>query len=285
MSGVKKSFLTVAIPVCSVAVVLALVIVQHAEAIAAAQGDCDSSEVEIIGGDPFSFVLPRDDGQRITVDPDAVLDVGVRNPPRNGTLRVRVAGFPAEPFQRTYRFQSDGSDVNVESFSIADYARWARGIYSLEGELLDSTGQTICEVALQVRIGGFGGLAGVASAVAAGIGGATVVFNVSSSVANTRARIKVDLALERRRRRGLRRWLPFPSLKSTITGSILGTISGVVVVVLLQQSGITPISLGKAIIGLVVGGVAPISVTVALGTIINFLRPLEEEPAAPQDEQ
>ncbi len=244
----------------------------------ALQGECGLSQVEVVGGQPSPFLLPRDSGQTLSIDPDATLHIAVRNPPANGSVQVKLAGLLGGALQATYPIRGVGPVVTVHSVSIADYVRWGRGIYSVEGVLFDSVGDPICRVPFQVRIQGFGGAAGVASAAAAGVAGAGALLNVLGNLKlNLQSRIKVSIGLERRRRRGLRRWMPFPSWKRILTGSVLGTVSGVAIVVLLQQGGITPISLGSALTGLVVGGLAPVGVSVALGSIIGFLRPLKDE--------
>ena len=68
------------------------------------------------------------------------------------------------------------------------------------------------------------------------------------------AKLTLKAKLQRRRPRGWRRFLPVPAWKRTITGTIVGAITGLCVAVLLQQGGVTPLSIATAVWGLIVGG-------------------------------
>jgi hypothetical protein len=155
---------------------------------------------------------------------------------------------------------------------MADYSKYGHGLYDLDLGVLSGATE-VCAVSLSVRITGFGGVAGVAS-VAAADGTAAVSLLSSVYTANgTKAKLKAKVAVERRRPTGWRRWVPVPAWKRTITGTIIGAITGLCVTAALQQGGVAPLSLSTAVWGLVSGGAIALGAGLTLGAILTYLRP------------
>lgn len=270
----KSTFFT---PV--VLILLGALALAYLQPTAHAQTSCGAFTIEVLGGSTSPFILPQDADKTLQVAPEGSLNILVRNPPPSGILEVKLTGVPEGLAVQRYPIQGTGPVVEVLNVPVKDYNRWGRGIYQVQLALLESSGAPLCSAITQVQITGFGGILGYGSVAATIVTGLGVIANVIGNIKNSlEARIKVSVAAGRRRRRGLRRWIPIPSPWKTIKGTVIGTVSGVAVVLLLQQGGITPLSLRAALSGLVIGGLAPVTVSVSLGSLIGFLVPPKEKP-------
>ena len=70
------------------AAVLAMAAMAHAPSQVLAQaGACGQTRILVEGGSPALFVLPDADGETLVVEPDAVLQVRVEQPPEDAKLR------------------------------------------------------------------------------------------------------------------------------------------------------------------------------------------------------
>lgn len=94
------------------------------------------------------------------------------------------------------------------------------------------------------------------------------------------AKLKLKVKLQRRRPRGWRRFVPVPAWKRTIVSTLIGAITGLALVAVLQQTGTTPMSMAAAVWGLVAGGGITFGVGYSLGMVRTLLRP----PEVPKDE-
>jgi hypothetical protein len=118
----------------------------------------------------------------------------------------------------------------------------------------------------------------VATAVTA-VTGAGALASEAYAANGSNAKLKLKVKVERRRRSGLRRWIPMPAWKRIVTSTIVGAIMGLAGTALLQQGGIMALSLTSAMWGLVVGGGVTFGVGLSLGILLTFLQPPVEEPA------
>jgi len=193
-------------------------------------------------------------------------------------VRFRIAGLGFNIEAVTWDVgAAPGSDTIAAP--ISDFLpSFARGLYQIEGTRIDD-GIESCTVAFNVRLGGFDGpvaTAAAAAALAAGIGALASIPLASNGM---NAKLKLKVQLERRRPRGWRRFLPIPSWKRTMFSMFIGAITGLALAVVLQQAGITPLSLTAAIWGLVTGGGVTFGLGYSLGAIRTFLR----SPEIPED--
>ena len=162
---------------------------------------------------------------------------------------------------------------------VADYARYARGLYKLEGTLLTNDQETVCAATMRLQITGFGGVVGPAAAAAAVVAGVGSV--VGASLAARGARVKLKVQMQRRRRRGWRRWFPAPAWKRRVVSTLMGAFTGLAVTVVLQQSGAALLSMATAIWGAVVGGGVTFGVGYSWGALLTYLRPPIEDGQQP----
>jgi hypothetical protein len=169
-------------------------------------------------------------------------------------------------------------DTNPVSIDVADYSEHVRGSFQLEGTLLSNQVE-ICTTSFSAVIGGFGGTVATVATAATAVAGAGALASSAYAANGANTELKAKVKVERRRRTGWRRWVPLPAWKRIITGTITGAATGLAGTVMLQQGGVTPLSLITAIWGLVVGGGVTFSVALSLGTLLTFLRPPVEEPA------
>ena len=93
------------------------------------------------------------------------------------------------------------------------------------------------------------------------------------------------MQLQRRRPRGLRRWLPTPAWKRTIFSTVTGVITGLAIAVVMQQSGFAPLSLANALKGAIIGGGATFGVGYSLGVLLTFIKPPVAEPEVEEPNQ
>ena len=87
---------------------------------------------------------------------------------------------------------------------------------------------------------------------------------------NTKVDTKVQVA--RRRTEGWRKWVPIPAWKHSILSTIVGALTGLSIAVVMQQSGIEPLSLTSAIWGVIAGGGVSFGVGYSLGVIKTFMK-------------
>ena len=239
----------------------------------AQQASCGASQVVIEGGRPSPFALPGNAGERLEVAPTDVLTIRVVNPPEDASVRWSVAGLSGLSATRSI---GTGTAVTV---ALEDYAQYGHGLYGLDVALL--SGRSVaCDTTFDLRITGFGGTAGAAAAGATGVAGAVSLVSAVYAAQGGQLKLKAKPQIQRRRRTGWRRWVPVPAWKRTIISTIVGAITGLCAAALLQQAGVTPLSLASAIRGLVTGGAVSLGVGVGLGVIWTYVRsPVEPEAA------
>ena len=235
------------------------------------ESSCGNSRVIIEGGRPATFALPNNAGETLEVDPKDVLILRADNLPTDAAVRWSISGLGG--FGDVTRPFGEARTTTVD---LAEYSKYGGGLFKLDVTMLSGTTE-ICVTSFSLRITGFGGVAAIASVAATGITGATALLSAVYNANGIRAKLKVQV--QRRRRIGWRRWVPVPAWKRTITGSIIGAITGLCATALLQQTGVAPLSLTTAFWGLVTGGMVTFGAGIAMGAIWTFIRPPTEPEA------
>jgi hypothetical protein len=233
-------------------------------------GDCGNTRVIISGGTPDPFILPAQAGQKAEVDKGATLTVRVENPRPNMSVRWAIEGGFGLRFTRHDPVPASGI---VPPILLSDYSDIVRGAFTLEGELLVN-GLPICSTNFDVNVGPFGGVVAIASTAGTAVGalGAVGAAAYAASGAGQNWKIKLKLEVQRRRRRGWRRWVPMPAWKRTIFATFMGAVTGLFVSAVMQQAGVTPFSIATAVRNTITGGAISFGVSIGLGAIVTFLK-------------
>ena len=255
-------------------VALVLLALLLPRAVAMAQSDtCQGALVIVEGGQPSPFVLPNNEGGTLRVEPDAVLLISAEDIPPDASVRWSVAGFGTDI--ATVTRDLSAGDVRVE---LADFSSHVRGLFKINSTLIAGA-KEVCSVSFRVRVEGFGGtVATVATAVSA-VGGVGSLASAPFTASGMNAKLSAKVKLQRRRPRGWRRVVPLPAWKRTIISTVVGAFTGLGAAVLLQQTGVTPLSLASGIWGLITGGGVTFGVSYSLGALWTYIKP----PQEPQD--
>jgi hypothetical protein len=253
-----------------VSVVLLAYLVMVATA-SAQEAGCETSRIIIEGGNPSPFVLPDNAGETLRLNPTTVLKVSGENFPPNATIRWSLSGIGVTIDQEIRPVGTTPASVDL-----AKYSKYVRGAFRLEGTLLSDQGK-VCTTSFLATISGFGGTVAKVATAATAVSGAGALAGAAYAGNGANAKLKLKVRVERRRPTGWRRWVPVPAWKRLITGTIVGAVAGFAGTILLQQSGITPLSLTAAMWGTVWGGGATFGVGLSFGVLLTFLRPPVEE--------
>jgi hypothetical protein len=130
-------------------------------------------------------------------------------------------------------------------------------------------GADVCTVGFNVRVRGFGGPIATGAAASAPL-----------AAGGLNAKLKAKIQLRRRRPTGWRRYLPVPAWKKTISGTVLGAITGLAGAIVLQQAGAITLTPSAAVSALVAGGGVTFGVSYSLGAVWTYVRP----PVGEEDE-
>lgn len=260
-----------------VAVVVAFSLLTNAvRASAPAQiPDCGGAKVFIEGGQPSPFMLPDFAGGKLQVDPSTVLEIRAENIPQGARLNWSLRGFGTKLASKDLDIGAGVAQVRIDDFS-----GYARGIFQIDGTVLNEFGE-LCTVPFELDISGFGGTIALAATGVSAVAGLGALASAPLAANGINAKAKLKVQVQRRRPRGLRRWLPVPAWKRTVFSTITGIFMGLGVAVLLQQSGFAPLSMATALKGAIIGGGVTFGVGYSLGVLLTFLKP----PLPPPDEQ
>lgn len=228
--------------------------------------DCGGVQIIIEGGQPPQFTLPSQIDETIEVASDAVLTIRGIDLPADAVLHWGVQGLGTELVSRDLQFSSGVTTVNV-----ADFSSQTRGIYEIEGTLIDGPIE-LCAMPFRVNILGFGGTTAYAATGVSAVAGAGAIATASLAATGLSAKLDAKVQVNRRRPRGWRRWVPVPAWKRSVISTLLGAVTGLGLAVLMQQTGISPLSLANAVWGLILGGGVSFGVGYSLGVIKTFLR-------------
>ena len=112
---------------------------------------CEGAKVVIEGGRPSFFILPDFSGEKLVVDPDAVLTIRVENIPPGARLNWALRGFGTELASKRVDIGSGTAEVRIK-----DISNHARGIFEIEGTIISDSGE-LCSVPFSIDVAGFGG--------------------------------------------------------------------------------------------------------------------------------
>ena len=257
--------------------VLFLTTFQSASAQEAQGGNCDGVSMTFRGAEPSPFVLPRDQGQTMNVEPNDVLLIGLTGSRaaalRNPQIAVRVVASGIEIMNVTTPL---GVVDSLEPIPIILGERLPpgiKGLYEIEGALIDE-GEDICTAGFLMQVGEFC----VATAAV------TTVATVSSAGALASVvpamRLMVLPAIHRRRPTGWRRYVPVPDLKWTLITTASGAVAGLVTTTLLfPQTGVHPLSIVNGIGGMITGGGLTFGMGYLGALLTYFMSPEDPEEA------
>ena len=274
-----QSVFALGLPATLLAALTLAVLIPATASAQPASEDCGTATIVIEGGDQ-RFELPRQRNETLKLRRDSTLKISVINVPPDSKVRWGLRS----PFGVVAsREETVGDEGQVASVDVADVARFSRGVYRINGALLRPTGEDdaeYCLVSFEVRIIGFGGVAGWTSVGLAGVGavGAAGAVTAAGQGAARKWDLQIKPQIRRRQRRGLRRWVPVLAWKRTVFSTLVGAFTGLCIAVVLQQGGVAPLSLASAVRGIVIGGGVAMGFSVGLGVVLTYLKP----PAEPE---
>jgi hypothetical protein len=276
-------------PVYAVAAgLLAALLLQLAARPATAQSeDCGGASIVIEGADLSVFSLPADGGATLHVQPDSVLLVSAQDPnvpPAGRQVRLNVVGlgFDSEGVSRDVPPAPGAEPIELDVGDVLPSI--VRGLYQIEGTLIDD-GAERCSVIFNLRVGDFGGPVATAAVATAGVAGVAALASVPLTSNGMNAKLKLKVQLRRRRPTGWRRFIPTPAWKRTMVSTLIGAVTGLASTILLQQAGVTPLSLATMVWGLVTGGGVTFGVGYSAGALRTFLSPPEVPEEGSQSEE
>ena len=265
-------------PLAFIALAIFLATFQTASA---ADADCNDASMVIQGADPSPFVLPRDQGQTMKVEPDSVLllnlvagEATTLQDPVIG-IRLLVSGIELATVTEALGTGDDPDPVYVNLKE--QLPPGMTGLYEVEGVLIDE-GEDICAVDFLLQVGGFC-VATSVTTVAMSVSGAGALASVVPAM-----KLMLLPTMQRRRPTGWRRYILVPDLKWTLITTVVGAIAGLVTTTLLfQQTGVQPVSFMNALWGILSGGGLTFSVAYIGALATYFMSP--EAPREPRVEE
>lgn len=228
--------------------------------------DCQGAEIILSDSLDKRFILPRDAAQLLKLAPDEILTISALNIPDGTSVRVSINGFGSDLASYSFPISSGESTVNV-----SDVAMYARGIYSATGVLTGPDGD-LCATSFDVQITGFGGVTAYASTAVAIVASLGTVASIALASSGLAGNVNAEAGVARRRSTGWRRWVPVPSWKRSIVSSVIGSFTGVMLLVVLQQAGLRSLDLVSIVVGLLTGGGISFGIGYCIGAIITFIR-------------
>ncbi len=259
-------------------ILLAAFLLFPPEVVSAQEGACNGASILIKGGEPTPFVIPRDEGDTLRVQSDSPLLLSLANsktrPLQDPKIEVRVliSGIKLDAFTREVNPDPNSEPTIV---TLGDEIPSAmRGLYDVEGTLKDGE-RNICTVAFQLRVGEFGGVVASAATATSAVAGVGALASAPLASNGMNAKLRLKVKFRRRRPKGWRRLLPVPAWKRTVFSTLIGAITGLALAVVLQQAGVTPLSITTGIWALIVGGGVTFGVGYSLGALRTYLRPPE----------
>ena len=232
--------------------------------------DCGGPQIVIEGGFPSPFTLPNQADTTLEIEPDATLTIRGVDMPTDPSMRWGVQGLGSELAGKDVEFASGKASINV-----SDFTSHARGIYEVEGTLFSGPIE-LCTIPFKVNISGFSGTTALAATGASAVAGAGALVSAPLAANGLSAKLDAKVKVARRRPHGLRRWLPVPAWKRSIFSTLVGAVTGLGLAVVMQQAGVTPLSLASAVWGLILGGGVSFGVGYSLGVIKTFVSPPQE---------
>ena len=259
-----------------IALTIFLTTFQPASAQSAQEVNCNGASMAIQGGEPSPFIIPRDQGQTLTVEPDSILLINLGIGPTTALqapeIAVRVLASGIEVYSITQALGT-GRDLEPITLNLKDQLpAGMKGLYEVQGVFRDK-GVDVCAVDFLLQVGEFC----VASAAGAAVATATSLGALASSV--PAMRMMILPTIQRRQSRGWRRYVPVPDVKWTIINTLLGAIAGLISTTLLfQQTGVSPLSIVNGLWGMLAGGGLTFGVAY-MGAIATYITSPMAPPA------
>ena len=363
------------IVIALVAGLIVAVIVGTTSALAQEAGACDT-RVFIEQDGVVLLELPRQAGEKFTLDPDKSLRLRVQNAPESGSAVLSVVLPLGQRLTQTYNFTTAGPAaehaVDISPSELGPLKDIIRGIYPVEVSV-NSPDKPPCFSTFQTRIGdaiisgavpaatagatavgvvatvavsawaavgsglassavssaassavsvatsatasvasvtttaastavtagtstatsaasgtasGAGGTAagGTSGSASGVVGGGAPVTGGHSSISDAlgfNSQTQVEVELQRRRKRGWRRYIPVPNWKRTIIGSTIGTVTGILASVFLQQGGLRALTTPTILVNAFTGAFGSFGCTLVIGSAIKWIR----NPASEEEEK
>jgi hypothetical protein len=250
---------------------------------------CGETRLFLEQGGLVIFEGPRQEGERLQLDPDHPFTLRVSGALTSGTAQLKkILPFGAES-QRDYeiRLSTPGADgqaeVQAEDLVLAGVL--SGGVYKVELGFISP--EQICRTSFDARVGTgiISTPVAAATAGAAAVGAAGTVASAGLSASGAHANLKLKVSLARRRRTGWKRWVPFPNWKRTAIGSVIGSIFGVLLALFFQQGGIEALTTFSLVRTAFLGAFSSFGLGMAWATVLNYVKPAipegEKEPPPP----
>ncbi|MBI4304893.1 MAG: hypothetical protein HY678_01105 [Chloroflexi bacterium] len=238
---------------------------------------CGSTSLVVERNGAVAFELPRQSGKKFVVEPGEPLTLKFRGITTGGRADLTIKLPFGQNITRSYVWPvapPNGEfviDVTTEDYG--EFAGLARGAYPLEVTTF-AVEEPVCTVPFEVSLGqGIEGPIGVAAAAVTGVAAAGAVAAAGWAASGAHAKLKLQVAVQRRRRSGWRKWVPVPSWKRTLISSVLGTITGLLLALVLQQGGWASLTSFTVIRNVVAGALGSVGFGIAWGSVWSFLKP------------
>ncbi len=231
---------------------------------------CGGPEIVIEGGNPSPYTLPIQGDETFEVEPDSVLTIRGVNLPVDARLHLGVQGLGTELAGKDIQISNGVTTINV-----AEFSGHARGIYVIKVALFSGPVE-LCSIPFELTVSEFGGTTALAATGVTVVAGVGALASAPLAANGLNAKVDANVQVARRRPQGWRKWVPIPAWKSSILSTIVGALTGLGIAVVMQQSGIEPLTLVSAIWGVIVGGGVSFGVGYSLGVIKTSMKPPTE---------
>ena len=245
---------------------------------ASAKTGCQGASITILGAEPSPFVLPRDVGQTMKVEPDSVLLIALAEGETTAfrdpeiTVRVVASGIEIRSITKALGTGDDRDPIPVNLKE--QLPSEMKGLYEVEGILKDE-GEDICAVDFLLQVGEFC----VATSVATGVASVSGIAALASVAPAMNMNMQVMTTLQRRRPRGWRRYVPVPDWKWTAITTVLGAVAGLATMLIFQQTGVRPLSVANAIQGMLAGGGLTFGIAYIGALVTYMMSPSQPSPS------
>ncbi|GEM_PF-3479648 len=113
---------------------------------------------------------------------------------------------------------------------------------------------------------------GTATSGSTAAAGASSLADRASDLVSFEGETSLEIEIQRRRKTGWRRWVPVPNWKRSIIGTTIGTVTGVLGSIFLQQGGIQAFTVPSVIRDAFIGAAGSFSFTLVIGSVVQWLR-------------
>lgn len=250
---------------------------------------CGDTRLFLEQGGVVIFELPRQEGERLQLEPDQPFSLRISKGPPSGVAQFKlILPFGVEfTSDHSFRLPASGEEtlIEVRPADLGVAAGLGGGLYKVELGFVSA--EQVCQGSFDARMGEgvISSPVAAATAGAAAVGAAGAVASAGWSAAGAQTNLKLKVSLARRRRTGWKRWVPFPNWRRTAIGSVIGTITGVLLAVFFQQGGIEALTTYSLVRTAFLGAFSSFGLGMAWATALNYFKPPiaegEKEPPPP----